>query len=56
LKQILPQDYTYLITNFENLPSYQTQEGFEITNFELEAFVNVDSKEGANKWLATFQT
>ena len=27
--------------------SYQTQKGFEITNFELEVFIN--------KWLATFQ-
>ena len=56
MKQILPWDYTYLITNFENLPPYQTQEGFEVTNFELKAFVNVDSKEGADEWLATFQS
>ncbi|CAG8663417.1 10514_t:CDS:2 [Funneliformis caledonium] len=44
-------DYTYLITNFENLPPYQTQEGFEVTNFELKAFVNVDSKREADEWL-----
>ena len=56
MKPVLPQNYTYLITNFKELSSYRTQENFEIVNFELETFVNVFNEEDAQKWLATFQS
>ncbi len=55
LKLILLQNYTYLIINFKELLSYQTQENFEIINFKLETFINVSSEEEAYKWFATFQ-
>ena len=36
------------------MPLYQTQENFEIFNFELDVFVNIDSKEAASEWIAKF--
>jgi hypothetical protein len=56
LKPVLPQNYSYIIQNFINLPSYWTQENFEITNFELDVFVNVNDKEAASGWFAAFES
>ncbi|CAB4431854.1 unnamed protein product [Rhizophagus irregularis] len=56
LKQILPQSYTYLIKTFNELPPFQTAEGFEISQFELDAFVDVCDKEKANKWFKDFES
>ncbi len=56
MKSVLPENYTYIITNFKNLPPHRTQETFEVPNFKLDTFVNVDSKEGAREWFATFQS
>ena len=56
LKSVLPQDYTYLIQNFNNLQPYQTQENFEVANFELDAFVDVSSEEEASKWIVAFES
>ncbi|RIA83452.1 hypothetical protein C1645_833806 [Glomus cerebriforme] len=49
LKSVLSQNYSYIIQNFINLPSYQTQEDFEIINFELDMFVNINDKEAASE-------
>ncbi|CAG8831776.1 27153_t:CDS:1, partial [Racocetra persica] len=38
-------DYAYSIQNFNYLPPHQTQEGFNISNFELEMFVDINDKE-----------
>ncbi|CAG8740565.1 11323_t:CDS:1, partial [Racocetra persica] len=40
LKNVLPQNYTYKIQNFNILPSYKTPENFDVSNFELDAFAN----------------
>ncbi|CAB4437589.1 unnamed protein product [Rhizophagus irregularis] len=56
LKPVLPQYYTYLIQNFENKLSYRTYEGFEVPNFELDAFVNINNEETASEWIKTFQS
>ena len=37
------------------MPSYQTQEDFEVPNFELNAFVDVHNEEAASEWVTTFQ-
>ena len=34
---------------------YRTQENFEVPNFELDVFVDVDSKEAASEWIVKFQ-
>ncbi|GBC31486.2 hypothetical protein GLOIN_2v252347 [Rhizophagus irregularis DAOM 181602=DAOM 197198] len=49
LKPFLPQCNTYLIEKFSELPSYRTAENFNVTQFELKAYVNVDNKEEAHK-------
>ncbi len=36
------------------MPSYQTQENFEIPNFKLDIFVNINNKEVASEWIAKF--
>ncbi|CAG8744882.1 7112_t:CDS:2 [Rhizophagus irregularis] len=51
LKPFLPQCNTYLIEKFSELPSYRTAENFNVTQFELKAYVNVDNKEEAHKEL-----
>lgn len=56
LKPILPENYTYLIQNFNDLPPCRTQENFEIPNFKLDMFVDVDSEEEAHKWFTEFQS
>ncbi|CAB5353783.1 unnamed protein product [Rhizophagus irregularis] len=56
LKPFLPQCNTYLIEKFSELPSYRTAENFNVTQFELKAYVNVDNKEEAHKWFAAFQS
>jgi hypothetical protein len=55
LKSILPQQYSYLIKKFNELPSYQTAENFVISQFELDAFVDVDDKEKACEWFRAFE-
>ncbi|CAG8767457.1 8013_t:CDS:2, partial [Dentiscutata erythropus] len=48
----LPQNYTYQIQNFNNLPPHKTQENFEVANFELDTFVNVESEKATiHLWL-----
>ncbi|GBC01562.1 hypothetical protein RclHR1_04230007 [Rhizophagus clarus] len=56
LKLVLPQHNTYLIKEFIELPPYRTAKNFDITQFELKAYVNADSKEEAHKWFAAFQS
>ena len=55
LKSVLPQNYTYLIEDFNELPSYWTVENFTISQFELNAFVNVNNKEKAQEWFVAFE-
>jgi hypothetical protein len=54
LKSVLPQHYTYLIKNYNVLPTYVTSENFEIPQFELDAFVDVSDKEKAYEWFYKF--
>src|SRR5687767_4805758 len=42
--------------NFNNLQPYRTQENFEIANFKLDVFVDVNSKEAASEWIAAFES
>ncbi|PKB99211.1 hypothetical protein RhiirA5_462455 [Rhizophagus irregularis] len=56
LKSILPQGYTYLIKNFNELPPYQTSENFSIPQFELDAFVDINDKEKAQEWFLAFES
>ncbi|CAB4435667.1 unnamed protein product [Rhizophagus irregularis] len=56
LKSALPQGYTYLIKNFNELPSYRTSENFSIPQFELDAFVDINDKEKAQKWFKVFES
>ena len=56
LKSVLPQNYTYLIEDFNELPSYWTVENFTISQFELNAFVNVNDKEKAQEWFVAFES
>ncbi|RIB19380.1 hypothetical protein C2G38_2182064 [Gigaspora rosea] len=49
LKPVLPMNYTYLIQSFDDLPPFQTEENFEIPNFKLDAFVNVNNVEKAQR-------
>lgn len=39
--------YTYLIKNFNELPFYRTSENFLISQFKLDAFVDINDKEKA---------
>lgn len=55
LKPILPQNNTYLIEKFNELPSYRTFENLNITQFELKAYVDIDNEEAARDWFASFQ-
>jgi hypothetical protein len=36
--------------------AFQTAEGFKISQFELDAFVDVSDKEKANKWFKDFES
>ena len=56
LKLILPQNYTYLIKAFNELPLFQTAENFEIPQFELDAFVDVNDVEKATEWFKAFES
>jgi len=56
LKLILPQNYTYLIKSFNELPLFQTAENFEIPQFELDAFVDVNDNEKASEWFKAFES
>ncbi|CAB4439855.1 unnamed protein product [Rhizophagus irregularis] len=56
LKQALPPNYTYVIQNFNSKPPHRTEENFEVPNFELDTFVDVDSEEKASEWVTTFQS
>ncbi|PKK70940.1 hypothetical protein RhiirC2_745498 [Rhizophagus irregularis] len=40
-----PPRHSYLIKNFNVLSPCQTTENFEIPQFELDAFVDIDDKE-----------
>ncbi|CAG8578713.1 23362_t:CDS:2 [Gigaspora margarita] len=46
----------YILKNFNELPSYRTAENFEMPQFELDGFVNVDSKEMAQEWFKAFES
>ncbi|RGB42623.1 hypothetical protein C1646_750812 [Rhizophagus diaphanus] len=54
--EILPQNYTYLIKTFNELPSFRTVDNFEIPQFELDAFVNISDKEKASEWFKDFES
>ncbi|CAG8557156.1 9752_t:CDS:2, partial [Dentiscutata erythropus] len=41
LQIVLPSSYNYLIQQFTELSPYQTEEGFEVLQFEVKTFVNV---------------
>ncbi|PKC02582.1 hypothetical protein RhiirA5_380859 [Rhizophagus irregularis] len=56
LKSILPQNYSYLIENFNELPSYRTTENFIIPQFELDVFVDIDNEEKAREWFMAFES
>jgi hypothetical protein len=56
LKSVLPPGYTYLIQKFNDLPPYRTEENFEVTNFELITFVDINSEEEASRWFAAFES
>ncbi|CAB4487735.1 unnamed protein product [Rhizophagus irregularis] len=56
LKSILPQNYSYLIENFNELPSYRTTENFIIPQFELDVFVDIDNEEKAHEWFMAFES
>ncbi|CAG8565126.1 11686_t:CDS:2, partial [Racocetra persica] len=49
LKTVLPQNYTYQIQKFNILSLYKTPENFDVSNFELDAFANVNSKKEASE-------
>ncbi|GBB95354.1 hypothetical protein RclHR1_25140001, partial [Rhizophagus clarus] len=56
LKPVLPYKYTYLIQKLDILLLYQTQENFEVKNFEFDVFVDVCNKEEASGWVAAFES
>ncbi|GET50230.1 hypothetical protein GLOIN_2v1764523 [Rhizophagus irregularis DAOM 181602=DAOM 197198] len=56
LKSILPLRHSYLIKNFNVLSPFQTTKNFEIPQFELDAFVDIDDKEKARKWFLSFES
>ena len=56
MQPILSQGYTYVIQNFNNLQPYRTQENFEVTNFKLDTFVDVNSKKAVSEWIAAFES
>ncbi|CAB4480661.1 unnamed protein product [Rhizophagus irregularis] len=56
LKPILPQNHTYLIKTFNELPLFQTAEGFEVPQFELDIFVDINDKEKACEWFKSFES
>ncbi|PKK56361.1 hypothetical protein RhiirC2_800185 [Rhizophagus irregularis] len=56
LKSILPQNYSYLIENFNELPSYRITENFIIPQFELDIFVDIDNEEKAREWFMAFES
>ncbi|RIB14076.1 hypothetical protein C2G38_2196156 [Gigaspora rosea] len=55
LKLVLPKTYTYILKNFNELPLYRTAENFEMLQFELNGFVNINSKEMAQEWFKAFE-
>ena len=55
-RALLPQGYTYLIKNFNELPPYQTSENFSIPQFELDTFVDINDKEKAQEWFKVFES
>lgn len=45
-----------MIKTFNELPLFRTAEGFEIPQFELDAFVDVSDKEKASQWFKDFES
>ena len=56
LKSALLRNYIYIIKYYNILPSYVTSENFEISHFELDAFVDVSDKEKAHEWFLEFES
>ena len=56
LKPVLPKNYTYKIQSLNQPSPFQTQENFEILNFELDTFVNINTAEQASEWFAEFES
>ncbi|CAB5359937.1 unnamed protein product [Rhizophagus irregularis] len=56
LKSILPQDYTYLIINFNKLSPCYTAENFAIPQFELNVFVDINDAKKVHKWFLEFES
>ena len=38
------------------MPPYRTQENFEVPNFELDTFVDVNDEKGASEWVTAFRS
>ncbi|RGB31967.1 hypothetical protein C1646_763435 [Rhizophagus diaphanus] len=51
-----PLRHSYLIKNFNDLSPFQTTKNFEIPQFELDAFVDIDDKEKAHEWFLLFES
>ena len=45
-----------MIKSFNELPLFRTAEDFEIPQFELDAFVDVNDNEKASEWLKAFES
>ncbi|CAG8806282.1 30038_t:CDS:1, partial [Racocetra persica] len=52
---ILPQNYNYMVTEFQQFPNHITSEGFSIDHFEIKIFVNVDNVEGTHQWFSEYK-
>ncbi|CAG8469385.1 16757_t:CDS:2 [Gigaspora margarita] len=55
LQAIFPSNYSYMIQRILKLPLHYTYEGFEIQQFEVDAFVNVSTVEDIKKWFSAFE-
>jgi len=55
LRQILPSNYLYQIENYSELEPIITSESVIIGQIIVDLFTNIDTKDGALKWLEEFQ-
>ena len=55
LQSIFPSNYSYIIQSATKLPSYRTEEDFEIDQLKIDAFVNVATAKGAEIWFSAFE-
>ncbi|CAG8811782.1 22394_t:CDS:2, partial [Dentiscutata erythropus] len=52
---ILPQNYNYIVSKFQQFPNYITPEEFSIDQFEIDFFVNVNNIEGIQQWFSKYE-